>query len=152
MSRGDRFISWLLDHLPQRVAEAPERILINAAVAAIGLSGLLGLALGGGPRPNSLLTLWPLWLSYEWVAAMLVGGVCALAGFLRGLRTVERLGYLLVGVACTLYGVAEIITRGPRGIFPAVIFLGIACSKAIRLAVTSAARASVLREDDEAHR
>lgn len=125
---------------------------MNAAVALIGLSGLVGLMTGQGPRPNSLLQIWPQWLSYEWCAAMLVGGAFALTGFLRGRRTVERLGYLLVGTASTLYGITDLVVLGLRGIFPAAIFLGIACSKAIRLAVTSAARAAVLREDDEGHR
>ena len=143
---GDRWQTWLIDHLPQRVAAAPERILINAACAAIGLSALLGLLIGGGPRPSSLLALWPLWLSYEWAVAMLVGGLFALVGYLRGVRSVERFGYLLLCASAVLYGISAVVVWHWRGAFTAVIFLGIAASKAVRLLVTSAARSSVIRQ------
>lgn len=148
MTRGERLVDWLLAHLPQRVAAAPERILLNTAVALIGLAALVGLAVGTGPRPSSLLTLWPGWLSWEWAAAMLAGGSCALVGYLRGRRSTERFGYLLTLAAAALYGVSVLVVFEVHGIFSAVIYLGIACAKAIRLAVTSAARASIIRGGD----
>lgn len=141
--------AWLLDHIPERVAAAPERVLINAACALIGLATLVGLLVGDGPRPSSLLALWPAWLSYEWAAAMILGGACALAGYMRGRRSVERIGYMVLGAATTLFAISALIVFGWRGVFVAVLYLGIAASKLIRLLVTSAARASVLRHGRE---
>lgn len=152
MTRGERLTSWLLQLLPERVAAAPERVLINAAMALIGISTLLGLALGDGPRPASLLAIWPAWLSYEWASAMLLGGLCALVGYLRHRRTTERFGYLLIGIASTLYAASAVRVFGWHALFTAVLFLGIACSKAIRLLVTSAARSSVIRQDEDDRR
>lgn len=123
--------------------------MLNVGIAVIGLSGLLGLLIGTGPRPTSLLELWPPWLSYEWSAAMLTGGTSALYGHLRSSRSVERLGYLLVSVAATLYGVSAVIVLGYGGVFPAILYLGIAASKVIRLAVTAEERAAHIRGGQE---
>lgn len=142
---SERWPSWLLGWLPGKVAEAPERVMLNVGIAAIGLSGLLGLLIGEGPRPTSLLVLWPPWLSYEWSAAMVLGGCCALYGYLRQARSVERLGYLAACAATALYGVSAVIVLGYGGVFPAFLYLGIAASKVIRLAVTAEERASHIR-------
>lgn len=123
--------------------------MLNVGVALIGLSGLLGLLIGTGPQPTSLLVLWPRWLSYEWSAVMTIGGTCALYGHLRRARSVERLGYLATAAATTLYGVSALIVLGYGGVFPAFLYLGIATSKVIRLAVTAEERAAHIRGGQE---
>lgn len=105
----------------------------------IGISGLTAV------RPGSLLALWPWWIAYEWAAAMLVGGGCALVGYWKGSRSTERLGYMLIGAAATVYAVGVVIVFGWQGVTSAVLFVGIALSKLVRLLVGSAARNAIIR-------
>lgn len=144
--RHDRLVRWTVRHIPPPIVASPEQALINFACVLIGISGL------SGARPGSLLALWPRWVAYEWSAAMLIGGTCALVGYWRGKWSVARLGYLLIGVASTIYAVGVIVVLGFQGLAVAIIFLGIAFAKFVRLVVGSAARAAILeagRNKDE---
>ena len=135
---SERVIRWLVLHIPEPVLTAPERVLINFACAAIGLSGLIG------ARPGSLLALWPRWVVIEWAAAMFLGGLFALVGYWAGRRSMARLGYLLIGIASVVYGVAALVVFGWEALAVALIFLGVAVAKGIRLLVGSAIRNSII--------
>lgn len=137
-TRTARVVRFLVRHIPTPILASPERVLINFACILIGLAGLLG------ARPGSLLALWPRWVAYEWAAAMLVGGLCALVGYWREKRPLARLGYLLIGVASAVYAVGVIVVFGWQGLSSGVIFLGIAVAKAVRLLVGSAIRNAIL--------
>lgn len=137
MPRG-RVVHWLVRHIPEPLMAAPERVLINFACLLIGISGLIAV------RPGSLLALWPRWVAYEWAAAMLVGGACALFGYWTGRISVARLGYLLICFASLTYGVAVLVVFGKQGAATGVIFLGIAVAKALRLLLGSAIRAAII--------
>lgn len=130
--------------LPAPLAAAPERVLINCACILIGLAGLFA------PAPRSLLVVWPHWVAFEWAAVMVAGGAAALLGYWHQPSPrwgpVERVGYLAVLLATLLYGVGVIVTFGGQGAFAGIIYIGIATSKAIRLLVSTAARAEILRQ------
>lgn len=138
-TRGDRIVRRLVAAIPRPLAAAPERVLINFACICIGLSALTT------ARPGSLLELWPRWVVIEWAVAMAIGGSCALFGYWKGTRSVERLGYMLIGVACTIYAVGVVIVFGWQGVTTAIIYTGIAVSKLVRLLVGSAVRNAVIR-------
>lgn len=135
---GGRVRTKLARRFPNPILEDPERVLINAACVLIGLGALLTV------RPGSLLALWPRWVAVEWAVAMLVGGACALFGFLRGKRSMARLGYLLIAAASVVYGVGVMIVFGWQGLPPGLIFIGLAAAKVIRLLVGSARRRHIL--------
>ncbi len=133
--------SWalrILAHLPLPLAQSPERVVLNFACVAIGVSALTV------SRPGSLLDLWPEWVTPVWALAMIVGGCAVLAGMFLRNTTLERLGYILVGVASLLYGVSTIASLGFQAMSTGLIFLGVAASKAVRMLVSSAARDTVL--------
>lgn len=133
---------WMAKFLPQPLAAAPERVLINFACAVVGLARLVS---------TSQSNLWPAEVGNAWATLMFLGGLAALIGYWRGsgrqlpASSLERVGYLTIGLAALAYAVALIIEYGWSGAFVGAIFIGIAAAKAIRLVVSSAARASVLR-------
>lgn len=142
--RFDRAVTLVARWEPVRsIAElGPERLLINFACALIGLGGLIEPA-----EPGSLLAQWPRWFAYEWSAAMLVGGLSALWGIVAGGRVREWVGYVCIGAAASVYGVAIILTE--HSLASARIgglFLAIAVAKAIRLLVNYGARAALLHQ------
>ena len=139
MSVGERLTSRIVRRIPTPILAAPEQILLNFACALIGLNVFVTIP------PGSVLRTWPRWAAWEWGVAMLVGGVCALYGILRDRRMAARLGFLLVGGACTIYAAAILFVTEWRGLPGAVVFLGIAGAKAIRLMAGSAHRAEVIR-------
>lgn len=145
-TRAECFVAWLATALPQKIAAAPERVLINFACVLIGASALLA------EKPRSLLALWPTGAVTTWSLTMAFGGAAALLGYWNypqrlWARPMERLGYLTLLLATSVYGIGLIIVFGWQGMFTGVIFLGIAFSKAIRLLVTSAYRSHLLRND-----
>jgi hypothetical protein len=144
-TRGDRFVRRLVAHIPRPLAAAPERVLINFACILIGFSALTT------ERPGSLLTLWPRWVAYEWAGAMFLGGGCALLGYWLGNRSVERLGYMLIGAAATVYAIGVIIVFGWQGVTTGILYIGIALSKLVRLLVGSAVRNAVIRAGRHPH-
>lgn len=142
MSRG-----WLVQRLattlPRKIAEAPERVLINVAVAIIGLAALTT------ESPGSLLAVWPDGFDVTWALAMTLGGGFAVVGYWNNLRhrwanSLERLGYLLILLASVVYGVGVIVAFGWQGLAAGVLYLMIAFAKLVRLLVTSAYRNYVL--------
>lgn len=145
MTRHERFIRWLSTVLPEPIAAAPERVLINFSVVLIGVAALLS------GRPGSLLELWPWWVAVEWALVMVAGGAAALVGYWKRQSSrwelwgsLERVGYLAILLAAVLYGVGVIVVFGWQGAFSGAIYLGIAFAKAVRLVVSSAARIEVL--------
>lgn len=124
--------------LPLPLAEAPERVLVNLACVLIGIAGFTS-------RPGSLLDRWPGWVAYEWAGLMVVGGTMALVGYWTDRLTVERTGYIAIGACCTFYGIGLLVVFGFDGVYSAILYFAIACSKGIRLLVTSAARDALKR-------
>lgn len=144
MLRQERIVGWLATVLPLKIAEAPERVLINVMCVLIGAAVLLSDQSG---------RLWPPVVSYVWAVMLIVGGAAALVGYWRNpsgslARPLERLGYLVVGAASLAYGVRALWVVGWAAVPIAGIFLGIAFAKAVRLLVSSAARDSVLRSGE----
>lgn len=145
MSRRDRWVQRLATALPEPIAKAPERVLINFSVILIGVAALLS------ERPGSLLALWPWWVAVEWAVVMAAGGAAALTGYWKRQASrrplwgsLERVGYLAIFLAAVLYGVGVIVVFGWQGAFSGAIYLGIAFAKAVRLVVSSAARTQIL--------
>lgn len=144
---------WLASLVPRPVAAAPEQVLINTCCVIIGLSAIVL------ERPGSLLSLWPDGFAYAWALGMAAGGAAALAGLWHRYRALpgpvdqanalERVGYLAILGASLAYGVALLVTFGWRGAASAVIFLGIAGAKTVRLLTSSAARGYLLRTGRE---
>lgn len=146
--RRERLVQWLATLLPEPIAKAPERILINFACVLIGVSALLS------ERPGSLLALWPPGFAEAWSLGMAFGGALALTGIWHAGRawsnSVARLGYLLICVTALIYGVGVIVVFGWQGAASGVVYLGIAFAKAVRLLITSAYRSYLLRGGDAA--
>lgn len=137
----------------RRIGElGPERLLINFACVLIGLGALID-----PPSEASVLAEWPRWFVYEWAAAMLVGGCCALWGISSGgsrttsvdarrrARLAEWVGYVCIGLSAAGFGIASLIQLGTPALRVALLFLAIAAAKAIRLLLAYAARAIFLR-------
>lgn len=139
-SRIERAVFALASWAPVRlVAEfGPERLLLNFACVLIGLGGLI-------QTPDGLLELWPAWFVYEWSAGMLVGGVCALWGIVGQARTAEWVGYVCIGTAALIYGVSVLVAFGLDAARIGILFLAVALAKGIRLLLSYAARAQLLR-------
>jgi hypothetical protein len=151
-TRNECVIRWLATVLPQPAAEAPERVLVNFACVLIGVSAL------AVERPGSLLALWPEGVVTTWAMAMAAGGAFALVGYWNyprryWARPLERLGYLGIFLAASVYGVGVIVVFGWQGAFSGTIYLSIALAEAVRLLVTSAYRTVLLQNggDGEAH-
>lgn len=143
MSRLERLTWRLATLIPAKVRAAPERLLINSVCVLIGLAGLAAV------RPGSLLELLPRWFAYWWAGLILFGGVMALVGILRERRAPERVGVAAIMAAAAIYGVAALVVFGWSAVWSALIWLGIAAAKAIRLIVSLAARDQVLRNGRE---
>lgn len=125
----------------RRIGEfGPERLLINFACVLIGLGALIE-----PPSEASALAEWPRWFVYEWAAAMLVGGCCALWGITRRQRVTEWLGYVCIGPAAALFGIMSLVQLGTSALRVGLLFLAIAAAKGIRLLLAYAARARFLR-------
>lgn len=145
----DRLIRGSLRRVPLWVAESPERVVINVAVSLVGCA-----TLASEPRRGSVWSGWPSWLQPAWSFAMVVGGLSILCGLYLADRwryalSLERSGYVLLLPACLLFGVMLLVRASwPIGLMYGSIFLGIAAAKALRLLVTTAARAAVLRQAD----
>ena len=146
MSRWQRLVRWAATALPEPVAAAPERVLINLVCVLVGLAVLVS------EQPSAL---WPAEVSYAWALAMIGGGGAVLVGYWTGYRdpnarwagSLERVGYLAILLASAAYGVRAIWLFGWRAVPIGAVFLGIAAAKWIRLAVSSEARGQVLRSD-----
>jgi hypothetical protein len=82
---------------------------------------------------------------------MFLGGGCALLGYWLGNRSVERLGYMLIGAAATVYAIGVIIVFGWQGVTTGILYIGIALSKLVRLLVGSAVRNAVIRAGRHPH-
>lgn len=148
MTRRERFIRCLTRFLPKKIAEAPERVLINFACVLIGVSALLA------ERPRSLLAVWPDGFPEAWAVTMVLGGGFVLVGFWNNPRrrwanSIERFGCLMIFAAAVVYGVGVITVFGWQGTPSGVVYLGIAFAKAVRLLVSSAYR-SILIQDGAA--
>jgi CHASE2 domain-containing sensor protein len=134
----ERLAPRILRFIPRIVMETPERVLLNTACALIGVSVLVG------TRSPVLDRLWPFPL-YEWAILMLVGGGSVLVGMFTRKLSMERLGMILVLVACLFYGTLLLVIFGWPGLLTAVIFYSISVAKAIRLYTSSKARSTSIR-------
>lgn len=150
MTRHQRRVDRLATLLPEPVAAAPERVLINGACFLIGLAALVA------ERPGSLLELWPSWIAIEWAVVMMCGGLAALVGYWKRQTSprelwgsLERVGYLAIFLAASLYGVGVIVVFGWSGAFSGVVYLGIAFAKIVRLTVSTSARTQMLHPAGE---
>src|SRR5687768_2277706 len=100
----------VLRFLPLIVAGSPERVVLNLGCMLIGSSALVAIVSGGdGGR---LLDKWPDWFSPIWALAMIVGGGAVLAGMHKQMMTLERLGYILVGLSCLIFAVSAFFFYG----------------------------------------
>lgn len=143
MTHQQGWTRWLANLVPEPVAAAPERVLINVVCVLVGLAVLIS-------RNSSL---WPQPVARAWAAAMICGGLAVIVGYWNSYRdqsrrwagSLERVGYLAILLAGLAYGVQVIVAYGWRGLPVGAVFLGIAAAKAIRLLVSSAARDTVLR-------
>lgn len=145
-----------LAFIPRSLASDPERMLINTACVLIGLSVLLINPTPGG----SVMAHWPHWFRTEWALSMAGGGMAALIGLPTKHWALERLGVLLIAMSSVVYAFGLFTIFWPRGVFTALIFLGIAGAKTVRFIVSSAARARLVHppaspeepdESDEDH-
>lgn len=135
----ERLALGTLRFIPRPVADAPERMLINGSCILIGLAALFT------PRSGrSVMAHWPSWFQAEWSLGMICGGLLTLIGLSAGRWALERWGLLLVAVCSLVYASALITLFWPRGVFSALIFLGIAAAKATRFVVSSATRARLI--------
>ena len=150
MSRRERLIRWLAVALPEPVAAAPERVLINLLCVLVGVSVVVS---GGHGSP-----LWPRHVGLAWAATMIFGGIAALVGYWAGVAAVRpwstslaRVGYFALLLATAIYGVRLLwaVELTWQTAVYAAIFLGIAAAKAVRLLVSTAARDEVLRAGED---
>lgn len=144
-SRFERAVIAVASWPPVRLVGefGPERLLINFACSLIGLGAIIE-----PPEPGqSVLADWPRWFVYEWAAAMLVGGCCALWGITRGHRVWEWVGDVCIGCAAALFGALSLAELGAPALRVGLIFLAIAAAKGVRLLLAYAARATFLRAD-----
>lgn len=132
----------LARHLPETIAINPERSLIDIGCALIGLSALFETGHG------VLAHLWP-FASYEWGAAMLLGGVAALWGLFHRLRSVERLGQLLILFGSLFFAVVLLTEFSVHAIPTALIFLGIGAAMVVRLIVGAAVRSQIIQLSEQ---
>ncbi len=141
--------SWALRtlaYLPLPLTQSPERVVLNFACVAIGVSALFV------RRSGSLLDTWPAWVPPVWALAMIVGGCAILLGMFRHKMSMERLGYLLIGGATLAFGISTIVEFGLQAMSTGLIFLGMALSKAIRMVVSSEARDAILEVGEQMDR
>lgn len=143
-SRFDRAVIALASWPPIRLIGelGPERLLINFACALIGLGAMVE-----PPSTTSVLAQWPRWFVYEWAAAMLVGGVCALWGIVGRHRLTEWVGYVCIGAAALLFGLASLLELGTPALRVGLLFLAIAAAKGVRILLAYAARAKFLETE-----
>lgn len=146
MRRPRSWTRWFATALPQPLAAAPERVIVNVACIVIGIGSLIT------ERPGSLLELWPSWVAAEWALVMTLGGAAALTGYWQRQTSqralwlsLERVGYLAILLATVLYGVGVIAVFGWQGAIGGLLYLAIAFAKAVRLAVSTRAREEILR-------
>jgi ABC-type Fe3+ transport system permease subunit len=110
-----------------------------------------------------VLALWPRWFAIEWAVAMLIGGIAALYGIIRGAfpatekqrqvaRLIEWVGYVCLAAAGLVFGLTSLIVFGWASLRASVLFLVIAACKLIRLLLAYVAREEVLRRFDEGGR
>ncbi len=148
VTRTERVALWMAAHIPLPILASPERVLINFACIVLGVAAL------ASERPDSLLALWPWWIAVEWALIMAGGGLAALVGYwLRqgadGSKwdlwlSLERVGYLAIFLASTLYGVGALVVFGWQGLSAGIVYLGIALAKLLRLTTSTSARAHLL--------
>lgn len=136
-----RLTTQLLDHIPERVAAAPERVCINVVCVLIGVSVLAS-------KPRS--PVWSAQINRVWAIAMVIGGAAALIGYWNSQQrwwaaSLARTGYLALLVASLPFGFLLLAAFGWRGVPVGLLFLAIAAAKGIRLLVSSAVREQVLR-------
>lgn len=145
--RRERLVRWLATLLPQPIAQAPERVLINFACAVVAVSAFIG---EHTDTSRDLLARWPAGSAQAWSLFMLAGSLCALVGYWNNPRrrwanSVERLGYLLILITSLVLGIGAALVFGWSGVRVWAIFLSIALAKAVRLLITSAFRTYLLR-------
>jgi hypothetical protein len=123
--------------LPLHLVVAPERVVLNVGFLLMGVASI------ATPRGRVLAAL-PPWAVLTFIVGMGVGGVLVLVGLFRGKTSAERLGYLMVMVACFMYGVATLYVRGLPGLPVALIFLSFAAMKILRLIISTAEREMIV--------
>lgn len=145
-SRRERLAALLAKQLPLKLAAEPERVLVNLICAFVGLAALVS-------RSSSIV--WPASIAQAWAVTMVVGGLCALVGYWadnggrKWTQPLGRAGFLALLIAATAYGVQLINVFGWRGVPVGGAFIAIGAAKGIRLLLSTAARAEVLRTPEE---
>ncbi len=123
--------------LPLHLIATPERVVLNVAFIFTGIAGII-------PPRGQVLDAMPPSILIIWTTGMIVGGSAVLLGLFRNFRPLERVGYLLVLIACVFYAGYTVYERGLPGLPIALVFLGFAVMKVIRLIISSAEREMVL--------
>jgi hypothetical protein len=144
-SWGERTAYRAIRFIPESYALAPERALVNIACVLIGLSVLFV----SHHSSESLVARWPFWLVLEWGIGMILGGLAAMIGITRADSPMTRTGQLLIALCCAFYAVDLVLTFGLRAVLTSVIFLSISGAKLIRICVSSAVRAGLLKKQQE---
>jgi len=122
---------------PGPLVQDPERLFLNFLFLLFGLLALIY-------RPGSIRQLWPMWVQYEWAAVMCIGGALSLYGLWKH-TPIYRIGHVLSGFACLVYGIAILVVFGGHGVGTGIIFLGMGLMKVWRLVVDSASRNRIIR-------
>lgn len=135
----------IVSRLPVILVRETERIMLNVAIAAVGITSLMALR-----EPGTIAEVLPRWLLIEWSATLIAGGGLTLLGMVRSQRLVERAGIALKGLGCLTYAGALFSIGSGRAQVIGVLFLAISAAAAIRLLSSTAANAAVTtRTGDE---
>jgi hypothetical protein len=144
-SWGERMAYKAISVIPESYALAPERALVNIACILMGSSVLFV----SSHSASSLVSTWPFWLVLEWGLGMIVGGLACMIGQNKANSPLVRTGQLLIAACCLFYAFDLVFTFGARAVLTAVIFLCLAIAKLIRICVSSAVRAGLLKKQQE---
>jgi hypothetical protein len=139
-SRWERLIIWLADAIPRPILEKPEIILLNGTCVVIGISFLLRLT-----DPNGSSSVLPIEIGVPWAVFMVSGGCMALYGLYRLNRFMDRLGNLILFLACLFLSLNYFVLFGIERLVSGIIFLGLAASKAVGFIRQAAAQYRILQ-------
>lgn len=128
----------VVSRLPVILVRETERIMLNLAIAAVGITSLMALR-----EPGTIAELLPRWLLVEWSVTLIAGGCLTLLGMVRSLRLVERAGLALKGLGCLTYAGALFSIGSGRAQVIGFLFLAISAAAAIRLLSSTAGNAAM---------
>lgn len=138
-SWGERLSDRFLRFIPAWIYANPERALINLICILSGIAVLFPLS------TSFVAYTWGPILRLEWGLGMIAGGILSLWGAYSNRRSIARLGILLIAICATFFATSAWLALGWRATVVGLAFSGIALAKIIRLAVSSTARAHLLR-------